>query len=596
TRGVRILLDGVPVTEPDGRTALDLLEPLALTEVDVLRSNSTLLWGNASGGVIAFRTVPLPSALPFTLSALAGGFGFRKVAAQIVFDSPSSTIGTTAAYTVSSGWRRHSEARRWWAGWSLTSELASSTLVELTATFTANRFNIPGPLSWEDFVRTPEAANPTYQRQRARRDNLIAHLSTTLSHSLEKNQRVQLSAFVQPKFLTRSERNTYREFSRVQTGGSFLYNSAWDLSGKTTLLLTLGGDAALQDGPALFYQLTPEGTRDSVLRQNKREAAFNVGAFARTLLRWASTWQLWAGLRSDWLAYRLIDALRPSLSDSRLFQALLPSAGIGYRFSDNHSIYAHISSGWEVPAYNEVDPPPTGSARGINPELKPMQSWTVELGSRHRVRPAYRGPLQELYLEAALYWIDSRNEIVPYGNGRFYLNAARSERLGTELQAGLAFDSKLTLRGMVGLSSMRYRSYVVDSSYFGVQRQVDFSNNRIAGVPTVQSGLQVGYTLPWLPLSIGVELSYEGSANADDANTVRVPDYALWNASIRTERPLLIAGAAVSAWVELRNLANRRYVGSIYVNPDRDGQGNALFAESGMPRTVTVGFQVHSTR
>ncbi|MCS6966453.1 MAG: TonB-dependent receptor plug domain-containing protein, partial [Candidatus Kapabacteria bacterium] len=173
TRGVRILLDGVPVTEPDGRTALDLLEPLALTEVDVLRSNSTLLWGNASGGVIAFRTVPLPSALPFTLSALAGGFGFRKVAAQIVFDSPSSTIGTTAAYTVSSGWRRHSEARRWWAGWSLTSELASSTLVELTATFTANRFNIPGPLSWEDFVRTPEAANPTYQRQRARRDNLI---------------------------------------------------------------------------------------------------------------------------------------------------------------------------------------------------------------------------------------------------------------------------------------------------------------------------------------------------------------------------------------------------------------------------------------
>ncbi|MCS7177048.1 MAG: TonB-dependent receptor [Candidatus Kapabacteria bacterium] len=595
TRGVRILLDGVPLTEPDGRTALDLLEPTVIAEVDILRSNSTLLWGNASGGVIAFRTIPLLTAPPLTLSASAGSFGFRKVTAQFVSHSATSTISGTVAHSASSGWRRHAQAQRWWAGLSVASELQARTLIELTASFTANRFNIPGPLSWEEFLQDPEAANAVYLEQRARRENLIAHLTVTLSHSPTPSQRLQLSTFVQPKFLTRSERGTYREFSRVMTGGSLLYHPTWHLSPTATLLLTIGGDVALQDGPALFYKLTADGGRDSVLRQNKREAALNAGTFARALFL-LGPWQFWLGLRSDWLAYRLIDALRPSLSDYKLFRAILPSGGIGYRLSEHHSVYAHVSSGWEVPAYNEVDPPPTAASRGINPDLKPMRSWTVEVGSRHMFRPAQQSFLQDIRADFALYWIDSRNEIVPYGGGRFYVNAARSQRMGVEVQVTLGLRGGLTLQAVATLASMRYRSYVVDSSYFGIQRQVDFSNNRIAGVPAVQGGFHAEYTLPWLPIRLGVELSYVGPMYADDANEVRVPDYALWNVSIRSERSWSIAGIAVSPWAELRNLANRRYVGSVYVNPDRDSRGRPLFAELGMPRAITVGLQVNTAR
>src|SRR6187402_2032413 len=49
SRGVRVLLDGIPETEPDGRTAFDNIDLGATESIDVIRSNAGALWGNAAG-------------------------------------------------------------------------------------------------------------------------------------------------------------------------------------------------------------------------------------------------------------------------------------------------------------------------------------------------------------------------------------------------------------------------------------------------------------------------------------------------------------------------------------------------------------------
>ncbi|MFM8438074.1 MAG: TonB-dependent receptor plug domain-containing protein, partial [Candidatus Kapaibacterium sp.] len=56
TRGIRFLLNGLPLTEPDGRTSLDLVDMAAIGSMEVMRSNTTALWGNAAGGVINMST------------------------------------------------------------------------------------------------------------------------------------------------------------------------------------------------------------------------------------------------------------------------------------------------------------------------------------------------------------------------------------------------------------------------------------------------------------------------------------------------------------------------------------------------------------
>jgi len=57
TRGIRVLLDGVPETEPDGRTSLDNVDLAAIASVEVIRSNASALWGNAAGGVVNLSTL-----------------------------------------------------------------------------------------------------------------------------------------------------------------------------------------------------------------------------------------------------------------------------------------------------------------------------------------------------------------------------------------------------------------------------------------------------------------------------------------------------------------------------------------------------------
>jgi len=55
-RGVKILLDEIPLTLADGLAQVDILDPGIIDRIEVLRGPSSSLYGNASGGVISVFT------------------------------------------------------------------------------------------------------------------------------------------------------------------------------------------------------------------------------------------------------------------------------------------------------------------------------------------------------------------------------------------------------------------------------------------------------------------------------------------------------------------------------------------------------------
>ena len=57
-RGIKILLDGIPQTLPDGQGQLTNLELGEVDRIEVLRGSASALFGNASGGVISIWTRP----------------------------------------------------------------------------------------------------------------------------------------------------------------------------------------------------------------------------------------------------------------------------------------------------------------------------------------------------------------------------------------------------------------------------------------------------------------------------------------------------------------------------------------------------------
>jgi iron complex outermembrane receptor protein len=291
------------------------------------------------------------------------------------------------------------------------------------------------------------------------------------------------------------------------------------------------------------------------------------------------------------IRYTYEDEISPQLDAARSFSRVTPKLAINYRLGAAHSVYASMGGGVEAPAGNETDPASTfgqDTITGINPLLDPISSTTWEVGTRQAIGDGV-GPVRALSYDAALYYTRVTNEIVPYRGGRFYFTAGRVRRAGAELGVRADLAGGVSLASALTWSDNEYLEYVVDSVHYGVPgATADYAGNQIVGVPDFIAGLQ----LAWEPGStpFRTQLALDGSASywADDANTVRVPGYAVWSLSVGLRRALpLGGGVGIGGFVTVANLFDRDYVASAFLNPDVVN-GVPVAFEPGLPRHVLI--------
>jgi outer membrane receptor protein involved in Fe transport len=284
--------------------------------------------------------------------------------------------------------------------------------------------------------------------------------------------------FVSPKYLQRSERNSYRDFNRYHFGGNAMFRDERAL-GSVHSAFTIGADEAYQDGAILFYNLV-NGERGTTVSQNKREGANNFGLFGQETLTLGGRFDVTVGARYDDVTYYSDNFLAPAQNAKMSFQRVTPKLGVLFRASDAHSVYANVGGGVEVPAGNETDPvtlPGASAVTTLNPLLDPITSRTVEVGTRQLV--SLGGFLRTVSYDAALYATTVKNEIVPYRGGAFYLTAGEASRKGFELGLDAEAVGGFSVEGALTLSANEYEDYQVDSVYYGRAGQMaDYSATR----------------------------------------------------------------------------------------------------------------------
>jgi iron complex outermembrane receptor protein len=598
SRGVRILIDGIPETEPDGRTALDLVDLALVEQVEVVRSNASSLYGNAAGGVLDLRSVPAAGARLGSVQAQSGSFGLGRVIGRASVPIGAGTAYLGVANTHLDGWRAHSQSDRTTLLGGVRAPVGQSTVLAVLLAAGNDRFQIPGPLTRAEADADPRLANATYAARDERRYNRVARLGTTIEHRLSDDRSLSAMLFVTPKVLQRSERGTYRDFTRYHVGGNAVYRDKHPISDGIRGRLTAGVDEAYQDGAVLFYDLTPQGTRGAGLRDNKREGANNAGVFAEEQLAFGERLLLTVGARHDAIGYFNQSFIRPTLDASRTFSRTTPKLGATWKLSPSHSFYANVGGGVEVPAGNETDPASTfgqDTVTSLNPLLEPIRSTTYEVGTKRIVAfGGDAGPLQSASYDVALYDTEVRNEIVPYRGGRFYFTAGRVRRQGAELGLAVAATGGVSVRGALTLNRHRYREYQVDSVHYGAPGRIaSYAGNSVVGVPSVHYGASLGLApmaLAGIRLEAGV--TGVGPFYADDANLVEVPGYTLLNATLAFDDPVAFGRRyGVRGFVSVNNLTGRRHIGSAFLNPDVVS-GQPVAFEPGRPREVVVGVTV----
>lgn len=599
SRGVRVVVDGFPETEPDGRTAFDLVDLTTIGALDVIRSTASAVWGNAAGGVVSISTLRGATRPYVTFNPAVGSFGLRRLSLSAGAQPGGGEVGGTVTWAGMDGWRVHSAGERLLVNTAVNVPVGAGSRLGIFAVGGYNRYDIPGPLTMAALKADPTQANPTYRARRERRFNRLGRLGVGYEWHPNDRHELRTMLYVSPKFLQRSERGTFRDFTRHHVGGSAIYRHRAPLGPSASSILSVGVDEAYQDGAILFYDLTADGERGKTLRTNKREAANNLGVFVQEELMLGGRWSVVAGARYDDIAYANDDFLDARGTDARRFARVSPKLGVNFRRTATHAFYASLGGGVEAPAGNEIDPASTfgqDSVYLINPLLDPIQSTSLEVGTKQVVVWGGASPW-ELSYDAAIYRTTVRHEIVPYRGGRFYFTAGRATRAGVELGGQLSKGSARLL-GALTWSHHRYRDYVVDSVHYGRPgASADYAGNRVVGVPDWAGAFGVS-TAPRGLGGVRGNLTVEGHSGywADDANTVRVDGYALLHLTVTTDRSLRIArGIGLRGSIGINNLLDRQHVASAFLNPDVVA-GVPVAFEPGLPRHVTVGLSVGGDR
>lgn len=594
SRGIRIMMDGIPETEPDGRTSFDNIDPSLASGIEVIRSNSSALWGNAAGGVINISSMPEFTSPFLRVGSLFGSFGLQKYTLQAGTVIGNGKLVASLSTSAFEGWRKHSSSYRHILNISLQTSLAPETKLGVYAVATSNMFHIPGPLSQTEFDSDPVQSNSVYDARDERRFNRLGRIAATFDHTINKNNQISAMIYANPKYLQRSERGTFRDFTRYHIGGNIIYHLTSELGRNVTNRLALGIDEAYQDGAILFYSLSSTNGRGSTLRDNKREGADNFGAFVQTELMIGENVSIIAGGRYDNITYYSESFIDPKLGlQKKSFEKFTPKGGITYRFSPVQSVYFNLGGGVEVPAGNETDPAGTygqDTVYLINPLLEPITSTTFELGTKHLMYLGESSFINAFTYNAAFYYILVDNDIVPYRGGRFYFTAGKTDRMGAELSAELQMQHGFSLQAAFTYSANKYKEYTVDSVHYGKPgATADYKDNKVAGIPDIFYNLGVNYTSSRLNgLYVSVSLSGMGKYFVDDANTLEVPSYNILNLSVGLSEPLRITSSlAIRGFITINNLTDEKYAASAFINPDIVN-GKPVFLEPGLPRNITA--------
>ncbi len=594
-RGVRVLLDGIPETEPDGRTVLDNVDLFNISKLEVLRSNASALYGSPGGGVISLYTNSGFANSYVETRNNFGSFGFMKNAILAGARTGTTTIFTSYSKTEYEGYRFHSNSNAENFYLNLTSQLDASTALRVTAAAAFTTFRFPGALTMAQYEADPTQADTTYITRDERRNDRVGRLGFTLDRMLGEEHTLSGTFYFQPRFITRSERGTYREFTRLSVGsnGQYTWNTMFSDVGST---LIAGFDQSFQDGSILFYNLNPDASRSTTIAENQIEPASNNGFYLQEELKFGDLSVILGG-RYDMAVYKSDGLLDTVPEQTKKFNHFTPKISIGYSYSDNGTVYALFGGGVENPAFNEINPPSQADieANGgtydpnarFNSLLEPVISTSYEVGAKGAF--AFADGSFGLRYDLATFMIKIDNDLVPWNGGRYYFTAAETTRNGLELGLGLFSDIGLSLQGAFTMLDSKYDKY---TSTFGT-----FDGNKTAGIPTSFANLRIRYDVSFTDeIKAFIEGGMEnvGEYYADDrndklpdgtpdTNTISlVPSYTLFNGTVG------ISGAFgnfnINLFGSMNNITDEKYVASAFIN----GANNKYF-EPGLASNYTLG-------
>ncbi|PLM99335.1 TonB-dependent siderophore receptor [Klebsiella quasipneumoniae] len=594
-RGLRIYVDGIPATMPDGQGQTSNIDIGSVDTLEVLRGPFSALYGNSSGGVINVTSQTGTQPPTVEASSYYGSFGTWHYGMKATGAVGDGSHAGDVDYTVSTnrftthGYRDHSGARKNLANARLGVRINDVSKLTLLLNSVDIKANDAGGLTadeWRDNPRqSPRGdqyntrkdtrqtqAGLRYERQLSDQDDL-----SVMMYAGER-ETTQYQSIPRAPQLKPSHAGGVIDLTRHYQGIDTRLTHRGELLVPVTLTAGLDYEnmSERRKGYENFVMVNgaPQYGEQGALRRNERNLMWNVDPYLQTQWQLTDKLSLDAGVRYSSVWFDSNDYyITPGNGDDSgdaSYHKWLPAGSLKYALTDAWNVYLSAGRGFETPTINELSYRADNQS-GLNFGLKPSTNDTVEIGSKTRIGNGL--------LTAALFQTDTDNEIVvdsSSGGRTSYKNAGKTRRQGIELGLDQQFGESWRLKAAWTWLDATYRTNVCgDASCNG---------NRIPGIARNMGYASFGYQ-PEQGWYAGSDIRYMSDIMANDENTAKAPSWTV--VGLTTGYKWSYGRMDMDLFGRVDNLFDREYVGSVIVN-----ESNGRYYEPAPGRNYGIGLNL----
>lgn len=594
-RGVRLYVDGIPATMPDGQGQTSNVDLSSLSHLEVLTGPFSSLYGNSSGGAILATTREGTGKDSIEMSYAGGSHNKNRAGLILQGGSdhqyePSYII--SSSYFDTDGFRNHSGANKVLNNAKLTWNLDDGSKINWITNYVKINADDPQGLNRQQWQNNPRQVNDTNNTYNVRKDIDQTQTGITWSKPLNdqhelygmayfgNRQVTQYQSIPRSAQLNPNHAGGVIDFERNYYGADFRWTGK-ELLPNTRFSIGVAVDKMDEDrqGYENFNIVAGEPSYGvkGTLRRDEDNSLWNIDPYLQASWQFLPTWRLDTGVRYSNVHYKSKDHYLSNGNDSDKteYDKILPSAALSWQILPELLAYVSYAKGFETPTFTEMAYQADSSKSGFNFDLKPSTSDNYELGLKSQ------NQLGDFTV--AVFQSKTQNDIVSAGssNGRStFRNADRTLRKGAEFTWNKQVWKDLTVN-----ASYAYLDATFDSNVPALGKIAEIpKGNAIPGIAKNQAFIG----LAWKPdqgFYAGLDTQYMDKIYVDDSNSDAAASYTI--ASIYTGYAWKYADWGFNSFARVDNLFDKNYAGSVIVN-----DGNSRFFEPADGRNWSAGISV----
>ncbi|NUF30508.1 TonB-dependent receptor [Acinetobacter oleivorans] len=594
-RGIRLYVDGIPATMPDGQGQTSNIDLSSLDHVEVLTGPFSSLYGNSSGGTILTSTKEGQGKDSIELSYSGGSHDKSRVGLVLQggakgANEPSYVI--SSSYFDTDGYREHSGAEKVLNNAKLSWNLDDGSKINWITNYVKIHADDPQGLTHDQWNANAKQQVPFLKQFNVRKDIEQTQTGVTWSKPINDKNELYAMAYLGNRQVTQYQsipKSTQDasinhaggviDFERDYYGADFRW-SGKELIPNTTLSVGVALDAMDEDRKGFenfnLVNGQPSYGVKGNLRRDEDNTLWNIDPYLQASWQFLPTWRLDTGVRYSNVHYKSKDNYLSNGDDSGKtdYSKVLPSAALSWQILPELMAYVSYAKGFETPTFTEMAYRPDGES-GFNFDLTASTSDTYETGLKSQ------NQLGDFTL--AVFQTKTKDDIVSAGNsnGRStFRNADKTLREGVEF----AWNKKLW-RDLTATASYTYLDATFDADIpaLGSIAQIP-SGNAIPGIAKNQAYA----SLAWQPshgLYGGVDVQYMDKVYVNDTNSDAAPSYSVTSANVGYA--WVMGDWKVNSFARVDNLFDKNYAGSVIVN-----DGNGRYFEPADGRNWSAGLRV----